>query len=204
VKPYQPEGLWEDVSYNAEETYVPDRDDGLWRRSLYTYWKRQVPPPALLTLDANTREKCVVRRSRTNTPLQALVVLNDVTYVEAARALAALTLKQQADDELRPRGTDVPRSPEKLTLKQQADDELRLRAMFRRAVSRWPEPFELQVLADLLARQRRAFVAEPAAAEKLIQVGASPRASSLDPGELAAWTLVAQTILNLDEVITRR
>jgi uncharacterized protein DUF1553 len=180
VKPYQPEGLWEDVSYNAEETYVPDRDDGLWRRSLYTYWKRQVPPPALLTLDANTREKCVVRRSRTNTPLQALVVLNDVTYVEAARALAALTLKQPADD------------------------ELRLRAMFRGAVSRWPEPFELQVLADLLARQRRAFVAEPAAAEKLIQVGASPRASSLDPGELAAWTLVAQTILNLDEVITRR
>ena len=76
--------------------------------------------------------------------------------------------------------------------------------MFRRAVSRWPVPFELQVLADLLARQRRAFVAEPAAAEQLIQVGASPRASSLDPGELAAWTLVAQTILNLDEVITRR
>ncbi len=208
VKPYQPEGLWEDVSYNAEDTYVPDRDDGLWRRSLYTYWKRQVPPPALLTWDANTREKCVVRRSRTNTPLQALVVLNDVTYVEAARNLAALTLKERDRDvveTLRDTASGSRSAPAtKNAPKQQTDDELRLRAIFRRAVSRWPEPFELQVLADLLARQRRAFVAEPAAAEHLIQVGASPRASSLDPGELAAWTLVAQTILNLDEVITRR
>ncbi len=89
VRPYQPPGLWEAVSYNGEETYVPDHDDGLWRRSLYTFWKRQSPPPALLTFDGPTREKCVVRRARTNTPLQALVLLNDETYVEAARVLAA-------------------------------------------------------------------------------------------------------------------
>ena len=180
VKPWQPEGLWEAVSYNAEDSYVPDQDDGLWRRSLYTYWKRQAPPPALLSFDAGTREKCVVRRSRTNTPLQALVVLNDLTCVEAARALAARTL-----------------SPD-------GDDEQFLRTMFRRVVSRWPEPSEVQVLTDLLIRQRQAFHTDRAAADRLITVGGSHQTSSIDHGELAAWTLVAQTIMNLDEVITRR
>jgi hypothetical protein len=190
VKPYQPEGLWEAVSYNAEETYVPDRDDGLWRRSLYSYWKRQAPPPALLLFDANTREKCVVRRSRTNTPLQALVVLNDVTYIEAARALAARVLLEtgsNASAVLGPGG-----------------DEHRLRSLFRRALSRWPEPAELQVLIDLLARERAAFAETPAAGERLIHVGASPSPSDLDSRELASWTLVAHTILNLDEILTRR
>jgi hypothetical protein len=92
VRPYQPPGLWEAVSYNGEETYTADSGEGLWRRSLYSFWKRQSPPPALLTFDSPTREKCTVRRARTNTPLQALVLLNDETYVEAARALAAWTL----------------------------------------------------------------------------------------------------------------
>jgi len=180
VKPYQPAGLWEEVSYNEEFTYVPDTDDGLWRRSLYTYWKRQVPPPTMLTFDANTREKCVIRRSRTNTPLQALVMLNDTTYVEAARALATL----------------VRVAP--------GDDEARLRAMFRRVVSREPEPTELQVLGDLLQRQRGTFCVDVEAARQLLAVGASPLDRSIEASELAAWTLVAQTILNLDEVITRR
>jgi hypothetical protein len=194
VRPYQPEGLWEAVSYNGEETYVPDQGDGLWRRSLYSYWKRQAPPPALLLFDANTREKCVVRRSRTNTPLQALVVLNDVTYVEAARALAERTLLERS---LGGTGSE----PQQLRA---TADGVRLEAMFRRAVARRPQPAELQVLADLLARERRAFVGRPAAAERLIRMGVSPPPSAVDPSELAAWTLVAQTILNLDEVLTRR
>jgi len=93
VRPWQPPGLWEEVSYNAEDSYEPDRGAGLWRRSLYTYWKRQAPPPAFLTFDANTREKCVVQRSRTNTPLQALVLLNEPTYLAAALELAKKTLR---------------------------------------------------------------------------------------------------------------
>ncbi|MCA9095641.1 MAG: DUF1553 domain-containing protein, partial [Planctomycetaceae bacterium] len=87
VKPYQPEGLWEEVSFNEDDSYMQDPGEGLWRRSLYTYWKRQAPPPSQLAFDAGTREKCLVKRSRTNTPLQALVMLNDPTWIEAARVL---------------------------------------------------------------------------------------------------------------------
>ena len=89
VKPYQPPGLWEAVSYNGELSYQPDRDEGRWRRTVYSFWKRTAPPPGVQLLDGPTRETCVVRRPRTNTPLQALLLLNDETYVEAARALAA-------------------------------------------------------------------------------------------------------------------
>src|SRR5262249_32401644 len=101
VKPYQPPGLWEAVSYNAEERYVPDAGSGRWRRSLYTYVKRQPPPPGLPTLDGPTREKCAMRRARTNTPLQALQLLNDETFVEAARALATRTLNAPGKEEAR-------------------------------------------------------------------------------------------------------
>lgn len=186
VKPFQPDGLWEEVTYNAEDSYVPDHGEGLWRRSLYTYWKRQVPPPALLTFDANTREKCVVRRSRTNTPLQALVLLNDETYVAAARALAELTLSERGDN------------------------DSRLRTMFRRVTSRWPEPSELNVLANLLARQRQAASGSRTreGSDQSLTTSATENTAdqflSLNRRELAVWTQVAQTILNLDEVITRR
>ena len=132
------------------------------------------------TFDAPNREVCTLRRSRTNTPLQALVTLNDATYVEAARALATLTLKSSGDD------------------------ESRLRAMFRRGVSRVPEPEELRVLVGLLQKQRAAFFADPQAAKPLLKVGATAASPEIEASELAAWTLVAQTILNLDEVITRR
>ena len=197
VRPPQPDGLWEEVSYNAEDSYLPDRGEGRWRRSLYTYWKRQAPPPAMLMFDANTREKCVVQRSRTNTPLQALVLLNDVTYVEAAQALAAMTLTK---------------------LEGVSDqDQDRLRTMFRRVVSRRPEPSEFEVLMELLQRQRTAFAVNPDAARQLLGASLagvsvvvsgeqqrSRGAAVYSASELAAWTLVAQTILNLDEAITRR
>lgn len=183
VKPYQPPGLWEAVSYNGEETYVPDHGESLWRRTLYTFWKRQAPPPGTLAFDGPTREKCVVRRARTNTPLQALVLLNDDTFVEAARALAAVALR--AD-------------------KQKPANDASLRQMFRRVLSRFPEADELDLLKALLEKQCARFAADPAAAERLLSVGESKSRCPAAPAELAAWTVVAQTILNLDEAITRR
>ena len=180
VKPYQPPGLWEAVSYNGEETYVPDTDEGLWRRSLYTFWKRQSPPPALLTFDSPTREKCTVRRARTNTPLQSLVLLNDETYIEAARVLAAWTLRQAGSE------------------------SARLALAFRRVLSRAADAEELRQLSGLLSRQRTRFAVDHEAAVKLVAAGTSTRGKDLEPVELAAWTLTLHTLLNLDETITRR
>ncbi|MBI5774484.1 MAG: DUF1553 domain-containing protein [Verrucomicrobia bacterium] len=180
VKPYQPPGLWEAVSYDGELTYQADRGDGLWRRSLYTFWKRQAPPPAMLTFDGPTRETCVVRRPRTNTPLQALALLNDETYVEAGRALAVLALAQSGKD-----------------------DE-RLQFAFRRVTSREPDKGELDVLRRLLGQQRARFAADAKAAQSLTRVGASARGHELNPAELAAWSITAHALFNLDETVTRR
>ena len=181
VKPYQPPGLWEAVTYDAEVSYEQDPGEGLWRRSLYTFWKRQVPPPGMLTFDGPTRETCVVSRPRTNTPMQALVMLNDETYVEAARALAALTLANGGKST-----TD------------------RLTFAFRRATSRAPEKSELAILQGLYDRQRKRFAANARGAKELVSVGVSRFGRERDPVELAAWTAVAQTLVNLDETITRR
>ena len=180
VKPWQPPGLWEEVSYNAEDTYVPDQGDGRWRRSLYTYLKRQAPPPAFLTFDGITREKCVVQRTRTNTPLQSLVLLNDRTYLEAAQALANTVLTEHSDE------------------------AIGLTQMFRRVLLRLPTDDEAQLLKDLLHRQRQRFSTAPDAAKELLLEVAAVSDSKHTPEELAAWTVVAHTILNLDETVTRR
>lgn len=181
VKPYQPAGLWEAVSYNGELSYEADRGEGLWRRSVYTYWKRTSPPPGVQVLDGPTRETCVVKRPRTNTPLQSLLLLNDNGFVEAARALAA-TVLERAD----------------------AAKEQRLEELFRRATARRPERAEIAALGRLHDRQRARFATDRAAAEKLVTVGLSSRGRERDPVELATWTVVAQAVLNLDEVIMRR
>jgi hypothetical protein len=180
VKPYQPPGLWEAVSYNAEESYVPDAGPGLWRRGLYTYVKRQAPPPVLLTFDGPTREKCVMRRPRTNTPLQALQLLNDETFVEAARALGA-------------RAINAP-----------GKDEARLSHLWRTVLLRAASTDELELLKGLLDRQRKRFSANPGAAKRLLAVGASKYDPRCGPNELAAWAVVAHTLLNLDEAVTKR
>ena len=180
VKPYQPPGLWEAVSFNGDLTYERDKGDDLWRRSVYTYWKRSAPPADVQLFDGPTRESCTVRRPRTNTPLQALVLLNDDTYVEAARALAAKALAAAS-----------------------APSE-RAAHIFRRATSRPPSTDESATLVQLATKQLARFRADPAAAKKLLAVGESPRGRNGDPAEMAAWTLVAQAVLNLDEVITRR
>ncbi len=173
VKPFQPAGLWEAVSYNNSQKYEQDRGEANYRRSLYIHWKRQSPPPNMLIFDAPTREYCVVRRPRTNTPLQALVLLNDPQFVEASRAFAARIIRHCG-----------------------SDDRKRLEYAFRLATSRTPSPDELQVLMDALTAQQDSFSHDTSAAKKLLPTGeCSP--------ELAAWTTVASMILNLDETVTK-
>ncbi len=173
VKPYQPGGLWEAVSYNNSQKYEQDRGESNYRRSVYIHWKRQSPPPNMLIFDAPTREYCVVRRPRTNTPLQALVLLNDPQFVEASRAFASRIVRKGG-----------------------ADDRKRIEYAFKLATSRTPSSDEVQILADALKAQLQSFESNTAAAQKLLQdKNGSP--------ELAAWTTVASMILNLDETVTK-
>jgi hypothetical protein len=182
VKPYQPEGLWEQLSViDDRKLYERSTGDGLWRRSVYTYWKRTVPPPALTTFDAPTREFCVVRRALSSTPLQALAVLNDETYVEASRLLAERMLREGG-----------------------ASAEERIAYAFRLAAARAPTIPEIRLLAAGLQRRLLAFRQDPAAADALLRAGEAPRDMRLDPAELAAYTTTAGVILNLDEVLTRQ
>ena len=182
VFPYQPPGLWEELSrgetFTAQE-YHESQGADLYRRSMYTFWKRTVPPAALTTFDAPDREKCTSRRLITNTPLQALVLLNDPTYVEAARVLA-----------------------QRAILEAGSDPQARVRFLFREATSRRPTLAEMRVLLDLAQRRLEHYQKEPALAAKLIAIGAS-KPANLEATELAAWTMVASTILNLDETITK-
>ena len=183
VKPPQPDGLWFAVGYSGSNTvrFVPDHDpDKVYRRSLYTFWKRTAPPPQMSTLDAPSREQCTVRRERTNTPLQALLLLNDPQYVEAARHLAQ-RIVHEAPADLRDR---AGWAFEQVTLQ--------------------PAPAGvLDELAALYDDLRSTFVADRQAAKQLIAIGDSPPDTSVDPIELATWTLVANSLLNLDEVLTR-
>ena len=182
VRPYQPPGIWEAVGYTTSDTakYTQDKGDALYRRSLYTFWKRTAPPPSLTTFDAPSREQCRSRRERTNTPLQALLTMNDIQYFEAARHLGYRMLRDG--------GT--------------ADAD-RLKLGFRIVTSRWPTPAEADVLAENLAAQRARYAADVAAAEKVISVGESPVPKDVPAPELAAYTMVANVLLNLDEVLTR-
>jgi hypothetical protein len=178
VRPYQPKGLVKELTGVDED--LQDHGADLYRRSMYIHWKRTVAPPAMMAFDAANRETCVVRESRTNTPLQALNLMNDVTYVEAARALAQRVLRAG--------GTTV---------------DARLTYAFRLATARPPRTAELQILRGGFERQLAHFRAHPQAAEKLLAVGESPRPTDVEAAELAAYATVASLILNLDEVITR-
>ncbi len=178
VKPYQPPGLWTELGATelSDSNYVQDHGPDLYRRGLYIFWKRTVPPPSMVAFDAPGRETCVVRDVRTDTPVQALSVLNDVTYVEAARGFAERIMREAGP------------SPES-----------RVTAAFRAATGRRPRPEELSILLDGLADQLARFRRDPAAAAALISVGESIRDPRLDAAELAAYTATAQLILNLDE-----
>jgi hypothetical protein len=180
VKPYEPPGLWEAVSFNNSQKYVVDRDAGQYRRSLYTYWKRQSPPPAMLVFDAPTREYCLVRRPRTNTPLQALALLNDPQAIEASRAFA-----------------------QRMLLEGGARPPARIEFGFRLATGRKPTAAEMRLLRSTLQKELTLFRADPEAAAKLLSVGRFKAASTLEASELAAWTALANLLLNLDETITK-
>jgi len=177
VKPYQPAGVWLDFSLGQID-YVQDHGEALYRRSLYTFWRRSVAPTMLF--DVASRQVCTVRPSRTNSPLHSLTLLNDITYVEAARQFAARVMKEG--------GT----SPEE-----------RLNLAMRMATARHAQPRESAVLMSMLERGAKHFRAHPDAARKLLGVGESPHDKSLDPLELAAYTSVMNMVLNLDEVLTK-
>jgi len=183
VSPYQPAGLWDDVAVGADyegTVYRQDQGEGLYRRSMYTFWKRTCPPPGLNAFDAPEREVCTARRSRTNTPLQALVLLNDPTYLEAARKLA-----------------------ERAILNGGPTLESRLTMAFQLALSRSPTDTELQVLVKTHQQRLDHYRKDLPGAKALVSVGESPREPSIEDAELAAWTSVMSLILNLDEAITK-
>jgi hypothetical protein len=177
VKPYQPPGLWKELT---DTDYVADHGEGLHRRSLYTFWKRTVAPPTMMTFDASPRETCVVRETRTNTPLQALVLMNDVAFVEAARMLAQRVMRE---------GGPTP--------------EGRLALAFRLVTARMPRAAESKVLLDALEYHRARFREHQASAPRLLAVGEEPADPRLEAPELAAYTAVCNLVLNLDEVVTK-
>jgi len=182
VRPYQPDGIWEAVGYTSSNTarYMRDAGDALYRRSLYTFWKRTAPPAAMQIFDAPTRESCIVSRARTNTPLQALALMNDTQYVEAARVFA-----------------------ESLLARSETTDEARLTRAFRSVVSRHPGTSELEVLASLLSQEREQYRSDAENAASLIRVGESPPRDTASEAELAAWTVVCNLLFNLDEFVTK-
>jgi mono/diheme cytochrome c family protein len=179
AKPYQPAGYWDFLNF-PKRTWQHDTGENQYRRGLYTFWQRTFPHPSLLAFDAPSREECTAERVRSNVPQQAIVLLNDPSYVEAARVLAERLLKAAS-----------------------GSTEERLDWLYRRVVSREPQEQERTVLVELLKKHRSQYGNDSAAAEKLIATGLAPVAKDLDAAELAAWTNVTRTVLNLHETITR-
>lgn len=180
VKPYQPAGYWALLNFPKRE-WQKDQGDSVYRRGLYTYWCRTFPHPSLVAFDAPSREECTVERPRSNTPLQALVLLNDPIYVEAARALAERMIREAS-------GGGV---------------EQRIHFAYRQAVGRKAQPGEVKLLENLYQQHLDQYRADRPAVEALLKVGDRPIPEGIDPSEVAAWTSVARVILNLHETITR-
>jgi hypothetical protein len=181
VRPYQPEGLYKDMAFSNMTGYNQERGEGLWRRSLYTFWKRTIMPPAMHVFDATARESCMVREPRTNTPLQALNLMNDVTYVEAARLLGERMINEGG-----------------------ATPESRIAWAFRLATARWPDDSESRVLLANLNAQLDYFRSHPQKAAGLLLVGERRNDGKLSSAEVAAYSVTASLLLNLDEVITKQ
>ena len=179
VHPYQPAGYYQHLNF-PQRQYKVDEDDRQWRRGLYVHWQRMFLHPQLLAFDAPSREECTATRMRSNTPKAALVLLNDPTFIEAARKLAELALAEAGA----------------------ADDE-RIAFLWKRTLSRGPDADELALVKGLLDRRRVEFKANPQATKDLLAVGVAPRDKTLDAAELAAWTATARAVLNLHEAIAR-
>ena len=181
TRPYMPAGVWDETNrYGNLRNYKATTGEGLYRRSMYTIWKRTAAPPSMLLFDAPNREICTPKRARTNTPLQALALMNEVTYVEAARALAQRMMNEG--------GETV---------------ESRLITGFRLATARTPDAETLAVLKSGFERRRKEFTDNPEAARALIMQGTSKPDPSLDAHELAAYSATASILLNLDRVVTK-
>lgn len=182
VKPYQPANIWEPVGFAGSNTrfYSQDKGESLYRRSIYTFLKRTAPPPFMSNFDGPNREQFCTRRERSNTPLQALQLMNDVQHVEAARVFAQRILKDGG-----------------------ADDSSKIRFAFHEVLSRQPADDELQIVQSQLNAHRQRYQGDKDAATKLVAHGESSRDESLDVAELAAFTLVSSMMLNLDETLTR-
>jgi hypothetical protein len=181
VKPYQPAGLWKVVAITGSNTRIFEKDSGeaLYRRSLYTFWKRTAPPPTMAAFNAPTREQCTVRRERTNTPIQALVLLNSPQFVEAARRLAESAIRE----------TD--------------DVEKRAQWMFQRTLSRPATDDDIDDMLSIARELGSIFKQNPKSAGELIRTGDSPPTEGLDEIEVAAWTMVANTLMNRDDFISK-
>jgi hypothetical protein len=179
VKPYQPNGYYRHLNF-PKRTYKHHADERQWRRGVYIHWQRQYLHPMLKALDAPSREECTAQRPRSNTPLAALVLLNDSSFLEAARVFAERILREGGDT-----------------------TEARLDYAFRRALARTPDAQERKLLTELLADNRKEYAANPRAARELIAIGQAPVAAGLGAVEWAAWTSVTRTILNLSETNTR-
>lgn len=178
VKPYQPDRYWENLNFPTRE-YMADKGESQYRRGLYVWWQRTFLHPSMLAFDAPSREEACTDRTRSNIPQQALVMLNDPTYVEASRAFAARVLAENGGD------------------------DARLAWAWRRALQREPDAKEIATLRKVLDDRRTAYKADPAAAKELLKVGLTPPPAQADPAELAAWTHVTRVILNLHETLTR-
>jgi hypothetical protein len=177
VKPYQPPGVWEEAG--TGKSYSQDHGDKLYRRSLYTFWRRTAPPPSMLSFDAVTREVCTANREVTSTPLQSLVLLNDTQFIEAARVLAE-------------------------SLWRDPDGEQRLQRAFQRVLGRTPKPSEVRILTQLFDEQRSYFTQKPEEATQLLKTGEKPVDPSLPRIDLAAATVVVSTLMNHDEFVMKR
>jgi hypothetical protein len=185
VSPYQPAGMWQELAARGDsknwsaQFFVQSHGKDLYRRTMYTFWKRTSPPPQLVTFDAPDREVCTVRRSRTNTPLQALILMNDPTYVEASRKFAERIMQKEKTS------------------------EGRLALAWRLATARTPTERESTILKRVLDKQLQIYQQNPKLAQDLMRVGESARDQELSAPELAAYTIVGSVILNLDEVVTK-
>jgi hypothetical protein len=182
VKPYQPANVWEQVSYPTSDTvsYVQQHGDALYRRSMYSYWKRMAILPDMDAFDAPMRDAVCTRRQRTNTPLQSLVTMNDVQWVEAARGLAERVLREGG------------REPSQ-----------RITRMSEILLAHDPSPKMLAVLEGSLAEMRKHYATDPRSARELAGVGESKRTAAVSDSEMAAWTMIASEMLNLDETLTK-
>ncbi len=191
VNPYQPDGIWEALATRNAVKYVQSKGDSLYRRSMYTIWKRSSPAPMMLNFDAAERHTCIVKRQKTSTPLQALVTLNDPQFVEAARALSQHVMRFGQINTARttPSQPAVPAG---------------INTIFKAVISRPARPGEVALMKQLYGEELADFKKYPKRAAELLSVGAYPVDKKLNPVELAAWTVVASTIMNFDEAIIKR